>query len=146
MANHVTVRPTPGLEQRGVAVLRDPLLNKGTAFTQKERDRLGLRGLLPPHVHTQETQAQRYLAHLRDLQNPLEKFIDLNALHDRNEALFFRVVSENPDEIMPLIYTPRSGPRARSSAISSNLRRGFSFTPTTEARSPRCSRNGPTPT
>ena len=105
MANHVTT----GLEQRGVAVLRDPLLNKGTAFTQKERDRLGLRGLLPPHVHTQEVQAQRYLAHLRDLQNPLEKFIDLNALHDRNEALFFRVVSENPDEIMPLIYTPTVG-------------------------------------
>ena len=109
MANHVTARTTAGLEQRGVAVLRDPLLNKGTAFTQKERDRLGLRGLLPPHVHTQEVQAQRYLAHLRDLQNPLEKFIDLNALHDRNEALFFRVVSENPDEIMPLIYTPTVG-------------------------------------
>jgi len=109
MANHVTARATAGLEQRGVAVLRDPLLNKGTAFTQKERDRLGLRGLLPPHVHTQEVQAQRYLAHLRDLQNPLEKFIDLNALHDRNEALFFRVVSENPDEIMPLIYTPTVG-------------------------------------
>ena len=109
MANHVTARASADLEQRGVAVLRDPLLNKGTAFTQKERDRLGLRGLLPPHVHTQEVQAQRYLAHLRDLQNPLEKFIDLNALHDRNEALFFRVVSENPDEIMPLIYTPTVG-------------------------------------
>ena len=94
---------------KGVSVLRDPLLNKGTAFTQKERDALGLRGLLPPHVHTQEVQAQRYLAHLRDLPNPLEKFIDLNALHDRNEALFFRVVSENPDEIMPLIYTPTVG-------------------------------------
>ncbi len=109
MASHFTARAPADLEQRGVAVLRDPLLNKGTAFTQKERDRLGLRGLLPPHVHTQETQAQRYLAHLRDLQNPLEKFIDLNALHDRNEALFFRVVSENPDEIMPLIYTPTVG-------------------------------------
>ena len=105
MANHAI----PSREQRGVAVLRDPLLNKGTAFTLKERDRLGLRGLLPPHVHTQEVQAQRYLAHLRDLPNALEKFIDLNALHDRNEALFFRVVSENPDEIMPLIYTPTVG-------------------------------------
>ena len=105
MANHITT----GLEHRGVAVLRDPLLNKGTAFTLKERAALGLRGLLPPHVHTQEVQAQRYLAHLRDLPNPLEKFIDLNALHDRNEALFFRVVSENPDEIMPLIYTPTVG-------------------------------------
>jgi malate dehydrogenase (oxaloacetate-decarboxylating)(NADP+) len=105
MANHVTT----ALAHRGVAVLRDPLLNKGTAFTLKERAALGLRGLLPPHVHTQEVQAQRYLAHLRDLPNPLEKFIDLNALHDRNEGLFFRVVSENPDEIMPLIYTPTVG-------------------------------------
>src|SRR4051812_32832702 len=93
----------------GAALLRNPLLNKGTAFTEKERESLGLRGLLPPHVHTQEEQAERYLAHLRKLPDPLEKFIDLNALHDRNEALFFRVVGENPDEIMPLIYTPTVG-------------------------------------
>ena len=93
----------------GMSMLRDPLLNKGTAFTHKERARLGLRGLLPPHVHTQEEQMQRSLAHLRGLQSPLEKFIDLNALHDRNEALFFRIVAEHPDEIMPLIYTPTVG-------------------------------------
>ena len=95
--------------ERGIAILRDPLLNRGTAFTEKERNRLGLRGLLPPHVHTQQEQAQRYLAHLRNLSNPLEKFIDLNALHDRNEALFFRVIGDHPDEIMPLIYTPTVG-------------------------------------
>jgi len=93
----------------GISVLRDPLLNKGTAFTQKERAKLGLRGLLPPHVHTQEEQMERSLAHLRSLPSALEKFIDLNALHDRNEALFFRVVADNPDEIMPLIYTPTVG-------------------------------------
>ncbi len=95
--------------RRGISLLRDPLVNKGTAFTPKERAKLGLRGLLPPHVHTQEEQMQRSLAHLRGLPSPLEKFIDLNALHDRNEALFFRVVSEHPDEIMPLIYTPTVG-------------------------------------
>ena len=100
-------RPPAG--QRGMAVLRDPLLNKGTAFTAKERARLGLRGLLPPRVHTQAEQMQRSLAHLRSLPSPLEKFIDLNALHDRNEALFFRIVGEHPDEIMPLIYTPTVG-------------------------------------
>jgi len=93
----------------GMSVLRDPLLNKGTAFTQKERARLGLRGLLPPHVHTQAEQMQRSLAHLRSLPTPLEKFINLNALHDRNEALFFRIVAEHPDEVMPLIYTPTVG-------------------------------------
>jgi malate dehydrogenase (oxaloacetate-decarboxylating)(NADP+) len=95
--------------RRGISLLRDPLLNKGTAFTQKERARLGLRGLLPPHVHSQEEQMQRSLAHLRGLPSALEKFIDLNALHDRNEALFFRIVAEHPDEIMPLIYTPTVG-------------------------------------
>ena len=94
---------------RGLQVLRDPLLNKGTAFTEKERYKLGLRGLLPPRVHSQEEQAQRFLAHLRALPNDLEKFIDLNALHDRNEGLFFRVIADNPDEIMPLIYTPTVG-------------------------------------
>jgi malate dehydrogenase (oxaloacetate-decarboxylating)(NADP+) len=97
------------LAARGFQVLRDPLLNKGTAFNDKERVKLALCGLLPPRVHTQEEQAQRFLAHLRALPNDLEKFIDLNALHDRNEALFFRVIADNPDEIMPLIYTPTVG-------------------------------------
>jgi malate dehydrogenase (oxaloacetate-decarboxylating)(NADP+) len=100
-------RLPPG--SRGISLLRNPLFNKGTAFTQKERARFGLRGLLPPHVHTQEEQMQRSLAHLRSLPSPLEKFINLNALHDRNEALFFRIVAEHPDEIMPLIYTPTVG-------------------------------------
>ena len=95
--------------RRGMSLLRDPLLNKGTAFTQKERARLGLRGLLPPHVHTQDEQMQRSLAHLRGLPSPLEKFIDLNALHDRNEALFFRIVIDHPDEMLPIIYTPTVG-------------------------------------
>ena len=93
----------------GYAVLQDPLLNKGTAFTEREREALGLRGLLPPHVDTQEEQARRILMNLRRLSDPLDKFVALNALHDRNEALFFKVISENLDEIMPLIYTPTVG-------------------------------------
>ena len=86
-----------------------PCSTKGTAFTESERDALGLRGLLPPHVHTQDEQVARVLDNLRKLADPLEKFVALNALHDRNEALFFRVVSENVDEIQPLIYTPTVG-------------------------------------
>lgn len=93
----------------GIALLRDPLLNKGTAFTEQERDALGLRGLLPAHVQSMEMQAARILTNLRSLPNDLEKYVSLNALHDRNEALFFRVVIDNIDEIQPLIYTPTVG-------------------------------------
>src|ERR1044071_7674342 len=93
----------------GMAVLRDPLLNKGTAFTENERDALGLRGLLPAHVLSLEEQAARVLENLRHLPDDLEKYIALNALHDRNETLFFRVVCDNIDEVQPLIYTPTVG-------------------------------------
>ncbi len=93
----------------GVTLLHDPLRNKGTAFTEVERDALGLRGLLPPHIHTQDEQMERFLHNMRNLSDPLEKFMALSALHDRNEALFFRVVCDNVDEIMPLIYTPTVG-------------------------------------
>src|SRR3954463_8933472 len=92
-----------------MALLRDPLLNKGTAFTAQERDALGLRGLLPPCVLTMETQVERVLVNLRTLPTDLEKYVALNALHDRNEALFFRVVVDNIDEIQPIIYTPTAG-------------------------------------
>lgn len=94
---------------RGIALLRDPLLNKGTAFTEQERDTYGLRGLLPAHVLSMEAQAKRVMTNLRRLPNDLDKYVALNALHDRNEALFFRVVSEHIDEIQPLIYTPTVG-------------------------------------
>src|SRR6516162_8891625 len=94
---------------RGVMLLRDPLLNKGTAFSEVERDALGLRGLLPAHVLTIEQQATRIMDNLRRMPDDLEKYVVLNALHDRNETLFFRVVCDNIDEIQPLIYTPTVG-------------------------------------
>ena len=93
----------------GFALLRDPALNRGTGFTEAERDKLNLRGFLPPHVHTQEEQAERVLARLRHMTDPLDKFVSLNALHDRNESLFFRVLCDNIDEMQPLVYTPTVG-------------------------------------
>jgi len=93
----------------GLELLRDPLLNKGTAFSEQERDAFGLRGLLPAHVLAQDDQARRILTNLRSLPTDLDKFVALNALHDRNEALFFRVVCDHIDEIQPLIYTPTVG-------------------------------------
>jgi malate dehydrogenase (oxaloacetate-decarboxylating)(NADP+) len=101
--------PLPEWFPRGTTLLRDPTLNKGTAFTDEERDALGLRGLLPPQVGTQATQVQRVMENFRRLTTPLEKYILLEALQDRNEQLFFRVITENPDEMMPIIYTPTVG-------------------------------------
>ncbi len=97
------------ISPHGLALLRDPLLNKGTAFTEQERDAFGLRGLLPAHVLSMDAQARRVMTNLRKLPNDLEKYVALNGLHDRNEALFFRVVVDNIDEIQPLIYTPTVG-------------------------------------
>jgi malate dehydrogenase (oxaloacetate-decarboxylating)(NADP+) len=94
---------------RGVALLRDPLRNKGTAFSEAERDALGLRGLLPARRLSLQEQAEKVLINLRSLASDLEKYVALNSLHDRNETLFFRVVCDHIDEIQPLIYTPTVG-------------------------------------
>jgi len=101
--------PLPGWFPRGAALLRDPTLNKGTAFPERERDALGLRGLLPPHICSQEDQVNRVLENFRRLDSDLSRYILLEALHDRNETLFFKVITENPDEMMPVIYTPTVG-------------------------------------
>jgi malate dehydrogenase (oxaloacetate-decarboxylating)(NADP+) len=110
-----TLHPTAARPQlaawfpRGVTLLHEPMLNKGTAFTEAEREVLGLRGLLPPHVCTQEEQLARVLENFRRLPDALNKYIFLASLHDRNEALFFRLVTENPDEMLPIVYTPTVG-------------------------------------
>ena len=94
---------------KGVAILQDPALNKGTAFTEAERDALKLRGLLPPHVATLQQQLDRVLDNFRRQPTDLEKYVNLRSVHDRNETLFFRLLIENPDEMMPIVYTPTVG-------------------------------------
>ncbi len=100
-----------GLEdvKTGVSLLRDPILNKGTAFTEEERDALGLRGLLPPQVHSQEEQVMRVLENSRRKPTDLERYIHLIGLQSRSETLFYRVIIDNLDEMMPIIYTPTVG-------------------------------------
>ena len=106
---HRVLPPLPDWFPRGMTLLRDPTLNKGTAFSEAEREALGLRGLLPPRVVTLEDQVARVLENLRRLDSNLSKYILLESLQDRNETLFYRVVSQYPDEMMPLIYTPTVG-------------------------------------
>lgn len=96
-------------ELRGIDVLRDPTMNKSTAFTMEERERLGLRGLLPPTVNTQQQQLNRILSNIRRKAYDIERYIALRALQVRSEPLFFKLVTEHIEEIMPLIYTPTVG-------------------------------------
>src|SRR5215213_7180598 len=99
----------PSWFPRGSQLLQDPTLNKGTGFSNGEREALGLRGLLPPRVCEQDKQMARLMENYRRIGVPLEKYIFLTSLHDRNEALFFRVVMSHPDEMTPIIYTPTVG-------------------------------------
>ncbi len=93
----------------GIELLQDPRWNKGTAFTGAERDKLGIRGLLPPRVLTMEEQTLRILENIRRKANDLDRYIFLIGLQDRNERLFYRTIIENIEEMMPLIYTPTVG-------------------------------------
>ena len=95
--------------QRGTALLTNSLLNKGTAFTECERDALGLRGLLPPRIFTLEEQVSRVLANVRRKDNALEKYIFLTTLQNRNETLFYRLMQDHAEEMIPIIYTPTVG-------------------------------------
>ena len=94
---------------RGVKILHDPIRNKGTAFTEADRETLGLTGLLPPRVHSPAEQELRVLGNVRDKATDLARYLYLISLQDRNETLFYRVVMNNIEEMMPLIYTPTVG-------------------------------------
>lgn len=93
----------------GSLLLNNPQLNKGTAFTEPERAALGLRGLLPPRIFTLKEQVARALTNIRGKSNNLEKYVYLSTLQTRNEVLFYRVVLDHLEEIMPIIYTPTVG-------------------------------------
>ena len=88
---------------RGMAVLTTPLLNKGTAFTAEEREELGLTGLLPPVISTLEAQVKAAYAQYQRLPDALNKNIYLTALHDRNEVLFYRLLSGHLREMIPIV-------------------------------------------
>lgn len=93
----------------GHKFLRSPLLNRGSAFTEEERCQSGLRGLLPARVETLKEQAKRAITVMRRFPTGLQRYIYLDALHNTNETLFFKVVSDYIEEVMPIIYTPTVG-------------------------------------
>ena len=115
----------PSAMYRGVKILHDPVRNKGTAYTEAERDYLRLRGLLPPRVHTPSDQELRVLTNIREKPTDLERYLYLIALQDRNETLFYRVVMNHIEEMMPIIYTPTVGKACQEFQHIFRQSRGF---------------------
>jgi malic enzyme len=97
------------VDVRGEPLLRDPFTNKSSAFTAAEREELGLAGLVPPAISTMDQQLARVYENYRAKQTPIERYIHLASLQDRNETLFFRLVHDHIDEMMPIVYTPVVG-------------------------------------
>ncbi|KAK9677057.1 hypothetical protein RND81_11G119000 [Saponaria officinalis] len=93
----------------GYSLLRDPRHNKGLAFTEKERDAHYLRGLLPPAVVNQPLQVKKMIHNIRQYQVPLQKYMAMMDLQERNEKLFYRLLIENVEELLPVVYTPTVG-------------------------------------
>ena len=114
---------------RGEAILHDPTLNKDAAFTHAERRHLGLEGLLPPAVLTMAQQVEMSLSQILAKDEPLEQYIGLIALLDRNETLFYRVLLENLERFTPVIYTPTVGLACQRYSYIYRRPRGLFITP-----------------
>lgn len=103
------MRKVQHTQLRGHAVMREPLLNKGSAYTPDERTLLGLHGLLPAASNTQDQQAVRFYDRLSTIPDPLARYRELTGLQDRNEHLYYRVLQDHLAELMPVVYTPTVG-------------------------------------
>ncbi|XP_011007124.1 PREDICTED: NADP-dependent malic enzyme [Populus euphratica] len=93
----------------GYTLLRDPHHNKGLAFTEKERDAHYLRGLLPPAIISQQLQEKKLMNTIRQYQLPLQKYTAMMELEERNERLFYKLLIDNVEELLPVVYTPTVG-------------------------------------
>ena len=121
--------------KRGKELINDPLLNKGTCFTLQERRQLGLTGLLPPRVFTLDEQLMRLRENYNRLKTDIDKYVFIEAVHDRNETLYYRFLVDNLEELSPIIYTPTVGQacqrfghlyrRPRGMYLSSSLQGSF---------------------
>lgn len=116
-------------KKRNFDVLQDGAINKSLAFSREEREELGLRGLLPYSVGTQELQLTRLLENLRRKESDIERYVLLSALQDRNERLFYRAVIDNIEQLMPVIYTPTVGQACREFSQIFRESKGFYINP-----------------
>ncbi len=119
---------------RGSELVQSPMLNKSSAFTAAERRALGLEGILPTQVNTIEEQARRVYPRIHRIRRSLDKYVALAALQDRNEQLFHRVLWENLEEFMPIVYTPTVGLATSNFSHVFERGRGLWITPDMRGR------------
>ena len=115
--------------KRGFDVLRNKTLNRSIAFGRKERTRLGLHGLLPHRVSTEEQMVERVMVNLERMPRDIDRYMQLSALQERNERLFYRAVIDHIEQIMPLIYTPTVGEACKEFSHIARDPKGFFITP-----------------
>lgn len=121
---HVLVVP-----KQGTSLLRYPLYNKGTGFTASERERFGLEGLLPAQLNDIDTQAERVFKSIMFNKDPVGRHIDLAALQDRNEHLYYKLLEKNLEALMPIVYTPTVGKASQYFSKVFRRARGIWITP-----------------
>jgi malate dehydrogenase (oxaloacetate-decarboxylating) len=125
----------------GASLLRMPLLNKGTSFSEEERVAFGLDGLLPPHVGTLEEQIERTYAAFRREPTPLAKYSNLRSLQERNEVLFYALLERHLAEMLPIIYTPTVGDAVKNASAIYQSARGLSLSRANIGRAARAAEN-----
>jgi len=136
-------RPRLEVPYRGQRLLRHPLFSKGTAFSREERTALGLEGLLPDAVSTIDQQMRRVYRNVMRKEDPLERYIGLAALQDRNEVLFYRLLVRHVEELMPIVYTPTVGKACQDYSHIFRRARGLWITPGHKGRIEEVLTNAP---
>ena len=116
-------------EKKCLEVLNDKSINRGTTFKKNEREKLGLRGLLPYAIFTEEVQLKRVMNALRRLSTDMERYSNLTVLQQYNETLFYRLLMDNIEELLPIIYTPTVGQACIDFSHIFRLSQGFYITP-----------------